>query len=121
MLTEHRARSASRLKPVLWVVRGSRKARRKACGGGGRRRHRLGVLLFQAPRFLASPGASTASGYTNAAETILVRFSCVVIRCGEFCDKLQRFAGRQRTRVCPARLRSIEGSVHGRAHGYISL
>jgi hypothetical protein len=44
-LAEHRARSASRLKPLLRVVRGSRKARRKACGGGGRRRHRLGVLV----------------------------------------------------------------------------
>jgi transposase len=44
-LVMHRARSASRLKPSLRVVRGSRKARRKACGGGGRRRHRLGVLV----------------------------------------------------------------------------
>ena len=49
-LAEHRARSASRLKPLLRVVRGSRKARRKACGGGGRRRHRLGVLSLGRPR-----------------------------------------------------------------------
>ena len=44
-LVEHRVRSASRLKPLLRVVRGSLRARRKACGGGGRRRHRLGVLF----------------------------------------------------------------------------
>src|SRR6476469_10041866 len=45
-LVEHRVRSASRLKPLLWVVRGSLRARRKVRGGGGRRRHRLGVLSW---------------------------------------------------------------------------
>ena len=55
-LAVHRARSASRLKPLLWVVRGSRKARRKACGGGGRRRHRLGVLFLRRPARLALDG-----------------------------------------------------------------
>ena len=44
-LALHRARSAIRSKSSLRVVRGSRKARRKACGDGGRKRHRLGVLL----------------------------------------------------------------------------
>ena len=46
------------MKPLLWVVRGSRKARRKACGGGGRRRHRLGVLFRAADRAEALLGPS---------------------------------------------------------------
>ena len=45
-LAVHRARSAIRSKSSLRVVRGSRKARRKACGDGGRKRHRLGVTPF---------------------------------------------------------------------------
>jgi hypothetical protein len=67
-LAVHRARSASRLKPLLRVVRGSRKAGRKACADGGRKRHRLAVLLFadidpdrRVPSVLASSTARKQS------------------------------------------------------------
>jgi hypothetical protein len=61
------------LKPLLRVVRGSRKARRKACGGGGRRRHRLGVLL-SAEKSRSAPAQRCRVRYREEAHRCAERF-----------------------------------------------